>query len=297
MARKTTTTTPPTPTRTPRKPAKASQVAQDGKKGTTGQGRPSGRKAKGTAEGKVNPFDTIAKMAADGAGTADLTAQLQASIDQAKDGKAKAGTARKGMPSVPDDATGRKVLRDKAKPDAKATGPTFRGRPTSNVETIAQRAKESGLRVRASMDVADIAQRLRATPDAVRIWLTSRDGSKPTATTKATTAKAKPKPEAKAPAALAVTLRHKWVDREPDYLRGHTLVVSYRVDPDGSVWTTITAIEGPDGAQLPHRGMLLPVDFRPQQDVQDNGRKTKLRDRATAGLQAWLAKEGLTEQQ
>jgi hypothetical protein len=313
MARKTTITTPPTPTRTPRKPANASQVVQDGngrQKGTTGQGRPSSRKAKGTAEGKANPFDTIAKMAADGASTADLTDQLQQSLDQAK--AKPVVTRRQAKPVGQDLATERQQAKrtgtatSQAKTaDMKVKPPTavvFKGRPTSNLETIAQRAKESGLRVRASIDVADIAQRLRATEAAVSEWLAARDGSKPTASTKATTAKAKSAPRAPAkpeapPKPLSITLRHEWADREPDYLRGCTLVVNYRVDPDGTVWSTITAIEGPDGAQLPHRGMLLPVDFRPQREVHDNGRKVILKDRTIAGLTAWLQAEGLTEQQ
>jgi hypothetical protein len=301
MARKTTTTTPPTPTRTPRKAAKASRVVQDGngpQKGTTARPRAS----KDGAKGKANRFDDLARAAVAGAGTTDLTAQLQQSLDQAKakpkdSPKETARDVVQPAHRTVKEADDAKAKPAKAAPKATSNGKTFKGRPTSNVDTIAQRAKDIGLRVRRDADIDAIAARLRATPDAVRAWLTSRDGSKPTATTKATTAKAKPKPEAKAPAQLAVTLRHKWVDREPDYLRGHTLVVSYRVDPaDGAVWMTITAIEGPDGAQLPHRGMLLPVDFRPQRQVMDNGRRVVLKDRTISGLTAWLAKEGLTEQ-
>jgi hypothetical protein len=340
MARKTTTTTPPTPTRTPRKPAKASQVAQDGKKGTTGQGRPSGRKAKGTAEGKVNPFDTIAKMAADGAGTADLTAQLQASIDQAKKGStakviadaklrlAEAHRAGKHpsnrVPScpicvLPAQERGKATAKAdgaKAKPAPKATGngKTFAGRPTNNPATVAARAKEAGLRVRKDADIAAVASRLRATESAVSAWLDSRDGSKSanaasqaksaptakatTANAKSTTTTAKPKHEAKAPAKLAVTLRHPWVDREPDYLRGHVLRFTYTVDPNtGHVTSQLHAIEGPDGNVLPDRGRDLPLDFRPAVETLGNGRKVVLRDRTIAGLTAWLQTQGLTEQQ
>lgn len=210
--RKTTTTTrkAPTTTRAPKAPS-------------TPQKAPTGRqRAARDGQAKGNKFDAIARAVA--TGDDDLARQLQDSITAAKDGKAKAGSTRKGMPSVPDDATGRKVV--------KVTS-TYKGRPTSNVATIAQRAKESGLRVRASMDVADIAQRLRATPDAIAVWLAARDGSKPTAPAKPAKPAAPAKPaKPTAPAKLAVTLRHPWVDREPDYLRGHVLRFTYTVDPN-----------------------------------------------------------------
>jgi hypothetical protein len=38
----------------------------------------------------------------------------------------------------------------------------------------------------------------------------------------------------------------------------------------------------------------LPLDYRPTQAVQGNGRKVVLKDRTIAGLQTWLIKRGLT---
>jgi hypothetical protein len=38
----------------------------------------------------------------------------------------------------------------------------------------------------------------------------------------------------------------------------------------------------------------LPLDYRPTQEVQGNGRKVVLKDRNIAGLQTWLIKQGLT---
>jgi hypothetical protein len=304
MARKTTA-----PTQKATRPTRASKAPSTPQKSPTGRQRAS----RDGAKGKANPFDTIAKMAADGATTADLTAQLQASITAAKDDKTKPVVTKRQAKQVGHGlATERQQAKAKGgkpqsdgKVDAKAKPTsTYKGRPTSNVETIAQRAKESGLRVRASMDVADIAQRLRATDAAVSAWLDSRNG-KPAPTAKATTAKAKsttttakPKHEAKAPAKLAVTLRHPWVDREPDYLRGHVLRFTYTVDPNtGHVTSQLHAIEGPDGNVLPDRGRDLPLDFRPAVETLGNGRKVVLRDRTIAGLTAWLQTQGLTEQQ
>jgi hypothetical protein len=303
MARKTTTTTPPTPTRTPRKPAKASQVVQDGngrQKGTTARQRAS----KDGAKGKANRFDDLARAAVGGAGTADLTAQLQQSLDQAK-AKPKDSpkeTARDVVQRA--HRTVKEADDAKAKP-AKATsnGKTFKGRPTSNVDTIAQRAKESGLRVRRDADIDAIAARLRATPDAVRAWMDtrksasasdSRGQAKRKAPAKPAKATAPAKPaKPKATPKLSVRLKHTWADREPSWLRGHVLVVDYRVDDDGHVWSQLHAIEGPDGAVLPDRGRDLPMDFRPQVETLGNGRKVTLKDRTIAGLEGWLVAQGL----
>jgi hypothetical protein len=308
MARKTTTTIPPKPTRTPRKAVKASPVVQDGNgrpKGTTARQRAS----KDGAKGKANRFDDLARAAAAGAGTADLTAQLQQSLDQAK-AKPKDSpkeTARDVVQRAhrtvieADDA---KAKPAKAAPKATSNGKTFKGRPTSNVDTIAQRAKDIGLRVRRDADIDTIAARLRATPDAVRAWMDTRKGAsasdsrgqaKPKAPAKPAKATAPAKPaKPKATPKLSVRLKHTWADREPDFLRGCTLVVDYRVDPDdGHVWSQLRAIEGPDGKALPDRGRDLPIDFRPQREVMGNGRKVVLKDRTIAGLEGWLVAQGL----
>jgi hypothetical protein len=292
MARPRTTTTTrkaPTTTRAPKAPT-APQKAPTAQRGASKDG------AKTTAKGKANVFDDIARATA--AGDDDLARKLQASIS---DAKAKRGPKSANAASAKSD--GKVDAKPKGRPkSASAASPApksaFAGRPVSDSAKVQARVKQLGLRPRANVDIDALAVQLRATPDAVTAWLAARDGSAPSA--KATTAKPAPKAKAKpnAPAKLAVTLRHPWVDREPDYLRHCTLVVDYRVDADdGHVTMQIRAIEGPDGKVLPDRGRDLPVDFRPVVQTLDNGRKIVLKDRTIAGLTAWLAKEGLTEQQ
>jgi hypothetical protein len=180
---------------------------------------------------------------------------------------------------------------------------TFKGRPTSNVETIEARAKEAGLRVRRNaddnFDVDGIAARLRATPAAVREWLGSRvmqgaASPKAPAKAKASDAKVKPKAEPKANAkAPNITLGHVWEDKAPDWLHRCTLVTRYEVRGDGTVWSTLQRVLGPDG-KVYEDFWKLPLDYREVQELHANGRKVVLRDRTIAGLQSWLIKEGLT---
>ena len=114
---------------------------------------------------------------------------------------------------------------------------------------------------------------------------------------KATTnrpAKAKPKPRPmKAEKAPAITLGHRWGDKQPDWLYGCTLVTRYQVRPDGTVWSTLEQVLGPDG-RVVEDFWRLPLDFRPTQEVTGNGRRLVLKDRTIAGLQTWLTRAGLT---
>ena len=147
---------------------------------------------------------------------------------------------------------------------------SFSGRPTTKAETVAARAKQARLRIRADADVAAIAARLRATPAAVSGWLAARNASpaKPPARVRTKQpAKAKPK-QVKPDKAPTITLGHLWGDKQPDWLYRCTLVTRYEVRPDGTVWWT--------------------------QEVQGNGRKLVLKDRTVAGLQTWLIRAGLT---
>jgi hypothetical protein len=183
-----------------------------------------------------------------------------------------------------DRAKGSRTSQAATKP-AKRNGVTFSGRPTTKVETVAARAKEAGLRIRADADVDAIATRLRATPDAVSAWLATRKGAP-------TTAKAKP--TTKAP---SVDLQHVWegpVPKDIPELKGANLVVRYEVRPDdGTVWATLHQVLGPDGKVMPDF-WRLPLDYRPKRETLGNGRKLVLKDRTTTGLQTWLIKQGLT---
>ena len=171
------------------------------------------------------------------------------------------------------------------KVQANRNGVTFGGRPTTKVETVAARAKEAGLRIRADADVDAIATRLRATPDAVSAWLATRKGAPTTAKAKSAT---------KAP---SVDLQHVWegpVPKDIPELKGASLVVRYEVRPDdGTVWATLHQVLGPDGRVMPDF-WRLPLDYRPKRETRGNGRKLVLKDRTTAGLQTWLIKQGLT---
>jgi hypothetical protein len=97
------------------------------------------------------------------------------------------------------------------------------------------------------------------------------------------TAKGKPrqmKPE-KAP---IITLGHLWGAKQPDWLYRSPLVTRYEVHPDGTVWSTLEQVLGPDGTVV-EDFWRLPLDFRPTQQVTGNGRKLVLKDRTIAGLQ------------
>jgi hypothetical protein len=246
---------------------------------------------------KPNPFDDIARQVnADqeakdrAAGRDDLTPASAKSIDQATvkpSGTSRAATkpATPAKPSRP------------AKVQANGNGVTFSGRPTTKVETVAARVKKAGLRVRADADVAAIAARLRATPAAVSAWLATRNGAptKPHAKVRSkqpAKAKAKPKPM-KLDKVPTITLGHLWGDKKPDWLYRCTLVTRYEVRPDGTVWSTLEQVLGPDG-KVVEDFWRLPLDFRPTQQVTGNGRKLVLKDRTIAGLQTWLIRAGLT---
>jgi hypothetical protein len=172
---------------------------------------------------------------------------------------------------------------------------TFSGRPTTKLETVAARVKQAGLRIRADADVEAIAARLRATPAAVSAWLATRSGPPTKPQAKVTTkqpAKAKPK-QAKPDKAPTTTLGHLWGAKKPDWLYRCTLVTRYEVRPDGTVWSTLEQVLGPDG-KVVEDFWRLPLDFRPTQQVTGNGRKLILKDRSIAGVQTWLIKQGLT---
>jgi hypothetical protein len=146
-------------------------------------------------------------------------------------------------------------------------------------------------------DVEAIAARLRTTPAAVSAWLVTRNGTPTKPQAKATTkqpakakAKPKPKPPEKAP---TITLGHLWAAKKPNWLYRCTLVTRYEVRPDGTAWSTLEQVLGPDG-EVVEDFWRLPLDFRPTQQVTGNGRKLVLKDRTIAGLQTWLIRAGLT---
>jgi hypothetical protein len=297
MARKTATTESPA-----RAPRKANRASQGNQKANARRKPATGRQTAKTARpARPNPFDDIARQViADqeardrAAGRDDLTPTLATSIDQAK--AKRSGTSRTATkPTTP---------ARPAKPTA-PTGParptkvqgnrtTFKGRPTSNPETIAARAKQLGLRVRADADIDAIAARLRATPDAVSAWLATRNGA-PTTTKARSVTKAPAKPTTAK--ALSVDLQHIWegpVPKDIPELKGASLVVRYEVRPDdGTVWATLQQVVGPDGKVMPDF-WRLPLDYRPKRETLGNGRKLILKDRTIAGLQTWLVKQGLT---
>jgi hypothetical protein len=296
MARPRQTPTTQTPARAPRKPVGRSKGTQPA------SGRPKARKgrepASKAATAKPNPFDDIARQVkADqeakdrAAGRDDLTLAVAKSVDQAK--AKPSGTSRTAAkPATP--ARPAKPLRP-TKLQAYGNGVSFGGRPTTKAETVAARVKKARLRIRADADVDAIAARLRATPGAVSAWLATRNGAPTKPQAKVTTkqpAKAKPKPM-KPDKAPTITLGHLWGDKQPDWLYRCTLVTRYEVRPDGTVWSTLDQVLGPDGAVV-EDFWRLPLDYRPTQQVQGNGRKLVLKDRTIAGLQTWLIRAGLT---
>jgi hypothetical protein len=300
MAHKTATTQSP-----PRAPRKANRPVQGNQKASTRQKPATGRRPAKTARpARPNPFDDIARQViADqeardrAAGRDDLTPTAATSIDQAtaKRSGATRTTTRPATPARPAKPT----APTKSAWPTKVQGPrtTFKGRPTSNLETIAARAKLLRLRVRADADIDAIAARLRATPAAVSVWLATRNGAPPTTTARSVT-KAPAKPTtAKVP---SVDLQRIWqgpVPKDIPELKGASLVVRYQVRPDdGTVWATLQHVVGPDGKVMPDF-WRLPLDYRPKRETLGNGRKLVLKDRTIAGLQSWLVKQGLTTPQ
>jgi hypothetical protein len=281
MARPRPTATTATPTGAPRRPAGNST----GSRSASGPQQARKRRASApkvtTAKAKPNPFDDIARQVnADleakdrAAGRDDLTPALAKSVDQAKPKRAATKPAKPARPAKVQ-ATGNGKL-------------AFGGRPVSNPAKVAERVKQLGLRVRSDADVAAIAARLRATPDAVSAWLEARNRKPPAKANNS--AKSKQGKPANVP---TITLTHLWADKKPDWLYRCTLVTRYEVRPDGTVWSTLDQVLGADGKVL-EDFWRLPLDYRPTQAVQGNGRKVVLKDRTIAGLQSWLSKQGLT---
>jgi hypothetical protein len=300
MARPRQTATTETPARAPRKPVDRSK----GNRPVSGpqkarNRRESASKATGPAKAP-NKFDAVAMASAKG--DDDLARKLAASISERPKTDRPTDTKDKGKPKD----------NGKTDPKPKVTGTAgngrngavvFKGRPTSNRDTIAARAKEAGLRVRKDADPADIATRLRATVEATAAWLEARNGS----------AKATDKPKSKAPAkqqpakvqpkqqpakhasewVTGITLQHAWAERTPDYLKGRTLVIRYQVKSDGTVWATLTQLREADGSLVPNF-KDYPLDYRPTQERDGRNRPVILKgDLEGPALQEWLLKQRL----
>ena len=289
MARPRQTATTATPTGAPRRPVGTST----GSRSASGphkarNGRASASKV-AAAKAKPNPFDAIARQVnADleakdrEAGRDDLTPALARSVDQAKTKRAATKPAKPARPAR-FQVTGKGKL-------------AFGGRPVSNPAKVAERVKQLGLRVRSDADVAAIAGRLRATPDAVSAWLEARN-RKPPAKAKDGAKSKRQQPKQGKPAKVPTfTLTQLWADKQPDWLYRCTLVTRYEVRPDGTVWSTLDQLLDADGKVL-EDFWRLPLDYRPTQKVQGNRRKVVLKDRTIAGLQSWLIKQGLTTPQ
>ena len=281
MARPRPTATTGTPTGAPRKPAGNSTGSRSASGPQQARNHRESASKVTTAKAKPNPFDDIARQVnADleakdrEAGRDDLTPALAKSVDQAKTKRAATKPAKPARPAK-GQVTGNGKL-------------AFGGRPVSNPAKVAERVKQLGLRVRSDADVAAIAGRLRATPDAVSAWLEALNGKQPAKGK--SSAKSKQGKPAKVP---TITLTHVWADKKPDWLYRCTLVTRYEVRPDGTVWSTLDQVLGSDGKVL-EDFWRLPLDYRPTQAVQGNGRKVVLKDRTIAGLQTWLIKQGLT---
>lgn len=305
-------------TRKPRKPARAST----GDSGTTTpQTAPTGRrrastKTKPTASS--NRFDGIASAVAKG--DDDLARQLSASIGKEKAKPAisrraarkvgkelateRQATARQAKPKPTAPDNGKTAPAPKATaPKATGNGVAFKGRPTTKVETVGARVKQAGLRVRATADVDQLAARLRATPEAVRAWLDSRNGSAPAApkaTTKApakSTDKAPATAKPKEPKAPTITVGHAFEGPPPKSipeLKGSTLVLKYTALDDGTVQSQLWTVKGSNGEPLPDFWQL-PLDFRPTVETLGNGRKVHLKAPTKEALRDWLDAEGLTD--
>jgi hypothetical protein len=186
----------------------------------------------------------------------------------------RASEPAKGGNTARKPATGRRT--------AKTTGPT-KPNPFDDIarQVIAdQEAKDR------ETGQADLTPALAKPVDQAKA---KRATTKPR-TIKAKQQQAKARDKARPP---TITLGYVWGDKRPDWLHRCTLVTRYEVRPDGSVWTTLHQVLGPDGKVL-EDFWKLPLDFRTQQEVQGNGRKLNLKDRTIAGLQTWLIREGLT---
>jgi hypothetical protein len=286
MARPRQTATTGTPTGAPRKPAGKSSTGSRSASGPqkARNGRASASKL--TTATKPNPFDDIARQVnADleakdrEAGRDDLTPALAKSVDQAKTKRAATKPATPARPAK-DQATGNGKM-------------AFGGRPVSNPAKVAERVKQLGLRVRSDADVDAIAGRIRATPSAVSAWLETRNGKQPAKAKDSAKSKQQQPKQGKPAKVPTITLTHVWADKKPDWLYRCTLVTRYEVRPDGTVWSTLDQVLGSDGKVL-EDFWRLPLDYRPTQEVQGNGRKVVLKDRTIAGLQTWLIKQGLT---
>jgi hypothetical protein len=118
----------------------------------------------------------------------------------------------------------------------------------------------------------------------------TRDGRRPS---RQPTARSRPKSAAKPP---VITVQRGWsgpVPRGMPELKGATLVTRYELRPDdGTVWSTLSQVLGPDGRPL-EDFWRLPLDYRPHPETLGNRRKVVLKDRTRDGLQAWLVKAGL----
>jgi hypothetical protein len=286
MARPRQTATTGTPTGAPRKPAGKSSTGSRSASGPqkARNGRASASKL--TTATKPNPFDDIARQVnADleakdrEAGRDDLTPALAKSVDQAKTKRAATKPATPARPAK-DQATGNGKM-------------AFGGRPVSNPAKVAERVKQLGLRVRSDADVDAIAGRIRATPSAVSAWLETRNGKQPAKAKDSAKSKQQQPKQGKPAKVPTITLTQLWADKKPDWLYRCTLVTRYEVRPDGTVWSTLDQVLGSDGKVL-EDFWRLPLDYRPTQEVQGNGRKVVLKDRTIAGLQTWLIKQGLT---
>jgi hypothetical protein len=286
MARPRPTATTATPTGAPRKPASKSTGNRSAPGPQKARKRRESASKVTAAKAKPNPFDDIARQVnADleakdrEAGRDDLTPVLAKSVDQATTKRAAtkpAGPARPAKVQV----TGNDKM-------------AFGGRPVSNPAKVAERVQQLGLRVRSDADVNAIAGRLRATPSAVSAWLEARNRKQPAKAKDHAKSKQQQPKQGKPAKVLTIILTHLWADKKPDWLYRCTLVTRYEVRPDGMVWSTLDQVLGADGKVL-EEFWRLPLDYRPTQAVQGNGRKVVLRDRTIAGLQTWLIKQGLT---
>ena len=124
-------------------------------------------------------------------------------------------------------------------------------------------------------------------------WLEARNGKQPAKANDRAKSKQQQPKQGKPAKVPTITLTHVWADKKPDWLYRCTLVTRYEVRPDGTVWSTLDQVLGSDGKVL-EDFWRLPLDYRPTQEVQGNGRKVVLKDRTIAGLQTWLIKQGLT---
>jgi hypothetical protein len=213
---------------------------------------------------KPNPFDAIARQVNADQEARDRVAGRDDLTSRSSPVRPAAGPPRTAAPRA----------------GATSTHVVFHGRPTTRAETVAARARQLRLRVRANPDVEALAGRLRATPAAVQAWLDTRNGRPPAAAGPA--------------AAPLVAVPRPWkgrIPREMPELKGATLVTSYEVRPDGTVWRTLSEVLGPDGRPL-EDFWRLPLDFRPRPETLGNRRKVTLQDRSRHGLEAWLAKAG-----